>query len=229
MSSPPTIDLEAVVDAFGSLNAVPIERRVVKKVSIPEPPPVEARGRSRERKPVHLTQYRSLSPRNRFDEAPQEGVDGNEHLQKVEPNAVLEMGVGATIKEWFALISELKRAEAEGQSSAEPASQVVVNTLKRFTNLPVDAILEALSTHLPGAFPDAELEPEMKYVETIFNRTQKAYLKVYSGPLGGKFIFTISGLRKYLSSEEKSNTVIKDPTKTTVVDHNPAVMKADKA
>ena len=186
------------------------------------------RGRSSMRRVRdRVSRLRSLSPRNRPDEAPPdyEEEDGNEHLQALDNQTVCEMVVGASISDWFSLVYELRRAESLGQAD-EPASVSVLNTLKRFTNLPIDRVLAAVTEELPEARNEEETG---KYLETIFSKPLKAYVKVYTGEKGGKYIFTVTGFKKYLTLDEKDHTVLKDPTRTTVKDFNPTIKQEEEA
>ena len=178
-----------------------------------------SRGRVRVREPSSRSQYRSLSPRNRPDEAREEfaeELDGNEHLQRIDPEVILEMVVGAEVAEWFELINELKVQESEGIQN-DPPSVAVLNALKKFTNLPIDLLIEA------GALldPEAKVVEETKYTETIFNKEFRAYLKVYTGNGGGKFFFNKVGDKKYLASHQRDKVVIKNVEATDVKDFNP--------
>ena len=209
MSQPVANPVSQVVEAFAVLN--------FEDDSSQSSASETSRGRSRERRRSgHLNQYRSLSACDRPLRVEAEEEDGNEHLQALEPRAVLEMVVGASVGEWIQVIAELRRAEV---TEPELGSVSVLNTLKKFTNLPIDAIMQFVN--LP--FDEEEEEGELKYVETIFNRQLKAYQKVYTGELGGKYVFTPAGFKKYRSSEEKPKTVMKDPDHTTVKDFNPAI------
>ena len=226
MSTPPVIPLEAIVESFRALDtsprtAVPAVPGIPSQFLGPPDEFEERQSRAVSRgEPAHLLQFRSASPP--ADRAHrEEQLDGNEHLQKLDPQTVSEMNVGASVMDWIMLISEFKKAEAEGKAD-EPASLTVLNTLKRFTNLPVDTIMETLTAQYPSAFPSADSDaPDFKYVETIFNKQHRVYVKVYTGRLGGKFIKNIDGTVKYLTPEQKKLTVVKDPTKTTVKDFKP--------
>lgn len=179
----------------------------------------EVRGRARTRDQFRRSQYRSLSPRHRPDEAKEEKeeeeVDGNEHLQRINPSTALGMVVGAEVREWFQLINELKEQERSGELTDSP-SLCVLNALKKFTNLPIDTIMEAGEMLEP-----AEPDDDSKYTESIFNRDLRAYLKVYTGEQGGKFIFNKKGDKKYLDQSQKRKTVIKNVETTEVKDFNP--------
>jgi len=242
MSSPPVIPLEAIVESFRALDtsprtAVPAGPGIPSRFLVPPqdelgPPmdevtnliePRDSRGASKG-EPRHIQQFRSASPpEQRGVKAPrEEQLDGNEHLQKLDPQTVSEMNVGASVMEWMMLISEFKKAEVEGKAD-EPASLTVLNTLKRFTNLPVDTIMETLTAQYPSAFPSADSgASDFKYVETIFNKQHRVYVQVYTGRQGGKYIKNIDGTVKYLTPDQKKLTVMKDTAKTSVKNVKPA-------
>lgn len=187
----------------------------------------EVRGRARTRDNVQRSQYRSLSPRNRPDEAKdyeeeEEEQDGNEHIARVRLSTVLDMVVGADISDWFSAIEALQEQERSGELT-DPPSLCVLNLLKSWTDLRIDTILTASNRYgrIRERTTGIEPEPESKYTETIFNKELRAYLKVYTGELGGKFIYNKNGDKKYLSADQKEKTVIKNVDATIVKDFNP--------